>query len=92
MSRTHFVSFLVSQFEPEDILSEDAEALEKIMEKYDKQRESKEEYMNNIEKRTREIVQIAGVEYDEYLKALKTSRAGYSIVKQRDIDETFINS
>ena len=35
---------------------------------------------------------MAGVEYTDYLEALSTSRSGYSIVQQRDLDEIFINS
>ena len=35
----------------------------------------------------------AGVEeYDDYIKALETSKTGYSIVQRRDLDETYINS
>ena len=30
--------------------------------------------------------------YEEYLEALGTSKAGYSVVQQRDLDEIYINS
>ena len=74
------------------MILEDDDTVNAIMERYDKQSESSQDYKINIEERTRELVQMAGVEYDEYLKALGTSRAGYSIVNQRDIDEIYINS
>ena len=71
---------------------EDADAINSIMEGYDKQTESNDEYMENIERRTRQVIQMAEVDYDDYLKALSTSRAGYSVVQRRDLDEIFINS
>ena len=40
----------------------------------------------NIEERIREVVDVAGVRYDEYIEALSTSRAGYTVVQQRDLD------
>ena len=74
------------------IILEDENEIKKIMEKYDKQIESKTELRKNIEKRIREVVDVAGVEYDEYIEALSTSRAGYTVVQQRDLDEIYINS
>ena len=71
---------------------EDAYQIEKIMEKYNKQNESKQEHKDNIKLRIEALVKIAGVEYEEYLKALGTSNSGYSIVLQRDLDEININS
>ena len=71
---------------------EDEDKINDMITKYDKQSESKEEYKENIEKRTKEVVSMAGVDYDDYLKALGTSKSGYSVVQQRDLDEIFINS
>ena len=35
---------------------------------------------------------MADVNYNDYLKALATSKTGYSVVQKRDLDEIFINS
>ena len=43
------------------------------------------------EKRINELCTKAGVKYDDYVKALQTTNKGYTVVLQRDIDETFIN-
>ena len=74
-----------------DVL-EDNEITTKIMERYSKQSESKEEYKENIVSRIKDLLKIAGVDYGEYIQALGTSKSGYSIVQMRDIDETYINS
>ena len=74
-----------------DVL-EDEDQIEKIMEKYNKQEESKEEHKKNRKLRIKDLLKIAGVEYDDYLEALGTSNSGYSIVQQRDLDEININS
>ena len=72
--------------EQEDVVTE-------IMLKYNKQDETIEEYNANIELRIRDMLKIAGVEdYGEYIKALGTSKTGYSIVQRRDLDEIYINS
>ena len=70
---------------------EDEEAIQKIMSQYDKQNETKEEYIANREKRIRKLCQVAGVNYDDYVKAISTSKSGYSVVLQRDLDEVYIN-
>ena len=62
------------------------------MGKYNKQSESKQEYINNRKKRIQELIELVGVTMDEYLIALGTSKTGYSLVQQRDLDEIFINS
>merc|ERR1712082_536419 len=74
------------------IILEDENENKKIMEKYDKQIESVTELRENIEERIREVADMAGVKYDEYIEALSTSRAGYTVVQQRDLDEIYINS
>ena len=38
------------------------------------------------------MCKAATVDYDMYLRALKTSKTGYSVVQKRDIDEIYINS
>ena len=74
-----------------DVL-EDDDAMKKIMAKYDKQAESQEEHQANIEKRVKDLCEAAKVDYDMYLKALSTSKTGYSVVQKRDLDEIYINS
>ena len=66
--------------------------MKKIMAKYDKQAESQEEHQANIEKRVKDLCEAAKVDYDMYLKALSTSKTGYSVVQKRDLDEIYINS
>ena len=70
---------------------EDEEAMQKIMSQYDKQNETQEEYIQNREKRIRKLCQVADVNYEEYIKAISTSKTGYSVVLQRDLDEVYIN-
>ena len=62
------------------------------MSKYQKDNETKEEYEINRKKRILELLGIANVNEDEYLEALKYSKAGYSVVLKRDLDEIYINS
>ena len=70
---------------------EDEDAMQKIMSQYDKQNETKEEYTANREKRIKQMCQLADVSYDEYIKAISTSKTGYTVVLQRDLDEVYIN-
>ena len=74
-----------------DVL-EDEDQVNKIMNKYDKQNETKEEYKENTIKRIKDLCQVAEVDYEQYVKALGASRYGYSIVQRRDLDELYINS
>ena len=71
---------------------EDEDQCKIIMEKYEKQKETKLEYQKNIKLRIQNLLEVAGVEYDDYLEALGASKSGYSIVQQRDLDEININS
>ena len=71
---------------------EDDEAVSKIMEKYDKQAETKEEHNSKRIKRIEELCKLAGVDYNTYLMALGTSKTGHSVVQKRDLDEIYINS
>ena len=70
---------------------EDEDAMQKIMSQYDKPNETKEEYTANREKRIKQMCQLADVSYDEYIKAISTSKTGYTVVLQRDLDEVYIN-
>merc|ERR1711954_450922 len=58
---------------------------------YDKNKETKEEYKTNKELRIKAILEIAAVSMKDYIDALSYSRTGYSVVLERDIDETDIN-
>ena len=71
---------------------EDDDAINRIMGKYDKQKETKEEHAKNRTKRIEELCEVAGVDYDLYIEALRTSKSGHSIIQKRDLDEVFINS
>ena len=69
----------------------DDEIIKDIMSEYDKNNETKEEYKTNREQRIKEILKIAGVSMMDYVDALSYSRTGYSVILERDIDETDIN-
>ena len=71
---------------------EDEDAVKLIMDKYDKQSETPEEYKLNTIKRIKDLCDIAKVDYHMYIKALGTSKSGHSIIQKRDLDEIFINS
>ena len=71
---------------------ENDEIIAGIMSKYNKANETKEEYLANRKKRIEEVLTIAEVTMPDYEQALSTSRAGYSVVLERDIDETDVNS
>ena len=75
----------------QDVLDNE-ETINEIMAKYDKQNETKAEYIVNTKQRIQDLCKIAGVSYDGYIKALSTSKSGYSVVQQRDLDEIYINS
>ena len=71
---------------------ENDEIIDRIMAKYNKADESKDEYMANRKQRIKEVLEIAGVAMEDYELALSNSRAGYTVVLARDIDETDVNS
>ena len=73
-----------------EILNDD-DIIKEIMTEYDKNTETKDEYKTNRELRIKEVLKIAGVSLTEYIDALSYSRTGYSVVLERDIDETDIN-
>ena len=68
------------------------EVIEKIMLSYSKKDETKREHPKFIEERVKRICNIAGVNYEEYISAISTSKQGYKVVLRRDIDELFVNS
>ena len=71
---------------------EDEEVIAEIMKKYNKDKESKSEYETNRRLRILELLEIAGVEPNEYIEALSWCRAGFSLHQKRDLDEMYINS
>ena len=74
-------------------LLDDQEIINSIMQKYNKDEESAEEYKTNRNKRIDEVLEIVGATYDEYLKAIQASvKAGLMILLERDIDEGYINA
>ena len=74
------------------VLIDNEKLIQSIMNKYDKENESKEEYIKNRKLRIMELLDIAKVSEESYLNALKYSRAGYSVHLKRDLDEIYINS
>ena len=74
-----------------DILC-DNKKLSSIMEKYNKDEETKENHPKFIKERVTKICDLAEVSYEEYVYALSFSKRGYTIVQKRDIDELFVNS
>ena len=59
---------------------ENDDLMKNIMAKYDKQSETQEEHKANVEARIKEVCKAATVDYDMYLRALRTSKTGYSVV------------
>ena len=71
---------------------DDNEVIANIMEKYDKENETEEEYIENRKLRIDELLKIAGATYEEYKRAIAYSiTRGHCILLQRDIDEGYIN-
>ena len=72
---------------------EEEDIIDDIMKDYDKENESIGEYRHNRKKRIMKILQIANVEPDDYVTALKqSSRKGVNIILARDIDELYVNN
>ena len=75
------------------IVLEEAEVIEGIMSEYNKDLESIDEYRLNRKKRILKILELADVDPDEYLTALKeSSRKGVNVILARDIDELYVNN
>ena len=72
---------------------EDTEVIEGIMSEYNKDMESIEEYRLNRKKRILKVLELADVDPDDYVKALKeSSRKGVNVILARDIDELYVNN
>ena len=75
------------------IVLEEAEVIEGIMSEYNKDMESIDEYKLNRKKRILKVLELADVDPDEYLTALKeSSRKGVNVILARDIDELYVNN
>ena len=74
-------------------LMDDKDIISNIMDQYDKENETEEEYKENRGLRIDALLKIAGANYDEYKKAIAHSvTRGHCILLQRDIDEGYINA
>ena len=70
----------------------DPKSVDEIMKNYNKDSElAGTDHEEKRASRIREVCQRADVNYDDYLKALALSGAGYTYHLARDIDEIFIN-
>ena len=75
-----------------DVL-EESDVLDQIMSEYEKENESIEEYRKNRKERILKVLELAEVEPDEYVTALKeSSRRGINVILARDIDELYVNN
>ena len=73
-------------------LIDDHETIQEIMDNFNKEEESKEEYMKNRNKRIDMLFELAGTNETEYMKALRSvAKKGYTVLLARDIDEGYIN-
>ena len=75
---------------------DDEKTIQLILQSYNKEEESKEEYEINRKERILKVLNIAGLKSDEdhemYKSALSMSKSGYTIILERDIDEMYVNS
>ena len=76
---------------------DDKDVMAKILEEYpNKKIETREVYVKKRQERIEKVLNLAGLktkeEYDLYVSALETSKSGYSIILERDIDEMYVNS
>ena len=72
---------------------EESDIVDDIMNDYDKNNESIEEYRKNRKERILKILEIANVDPDDYVMALKeSSRKGINVILARDIDELYVNN
>ena len=75
-----------------NVLEED-DVIEEIMNEYNKEMESIDEYRWNRKERILRVLKLADVEPDDYVKALKeSSRKGVNVILARDIDELYVNN
>ena len=72
---------------------EDEKVMSEIWSDYDKDNESKKEYVKNRKQRILRVLEIAGVDPKCYLEAVQEqTRNGVNIILARDVDEMFINN
>ena len=72
---------------------EDKVKLDEIMQSYNKEEESISEYRFNRKERILKVLELAKVNPEEYVQALKEStRKGVNIILARDIDELNVNN
>ena len=72
---------------------EEEDLIEEIMSEYNKETESIDEYRLNRKKRIFKVLELADVDPDEYITALKeSSRKGVNVILARDIDELYVNN
>ena len=75
------------------VVLEDTEKVADIMSSYDKENESIDDYRQNRKERILKVLELAGVDPDEYVVALKeSSRKGINVILARDIDELYVNN
>ena len=72
---------------------EDEEKIESIMGSFDKENENIAEYRKNRKERILKVLELAHVNPDDYVLALKEStRKGVNVILARDIDELNVNN
>ena len=72
---------------------ETEEVIEEIMSEYNKEMESIDEYRQNRKQRILKVLELADVDPDDYVAALKeSSRKGINVILARDIDELYVNN
>ena len=72
---------------------EESDIVDDIMNDYDKNNESIEEYRKNRKERIMRILEIANVDPGDYVTALReSSRKGINVILARDIDELYVNN
>ena len=66
--------------------------MDQIWKDYDKQKETKDEYVTNRKERNLKVLELAGISPKCYIEAVQEqSRKGVNIILARDIDEIYIN-
>ena len=72
---------------------EESDIVDDIMNNYDKNNESIEEYRKNRKERIMRVLEIANVDPGDYVTALReSSRKGINVILARDIDELYVNN
>ena len=72
---------------------EDEEQMSIIWKDYDKNNETKEQYISNRKKRILKVLDKAGVTPEDYVAAVREdTRKGVNVILARDVDEIYINN